>query len=42
MQLKLYDDMQKYREVFENKWNSRLIKDFETIIIKWAYSIVSK
>ena len=42
MQLKLYDDVQKYREEFKNKWNNKLIEDFETILVKQANSTTFK
>jgi len=34
--------MQIFSEEFENKWNSRLIKDFETIVVKQANSTTLK
>ena len=42
MQLKQYDDMQKFSEEFKNKWNSILIKDFETTLVKQANSTTFK
>ena len=41
MKLKLYYDMQNCCEEFWD-WNNKLIKDFETIIVKYSNSAALK